>query len=197
MKVLLAFVVIQILLAIGVLVVKIVFGYIGFTGTTPLVIDQTSCTGYYYLLSKYEGSQKYIMMISLIGVAVCILLSVIILIIVSKAVHQSKKLPSNTYTVISPTLTISTLYQIIGPKTRALLYILQSISLLGVIAVLGYYLPFFINMKRYGCSWSDANTSTNILVVCAIAAALFVVAWIVWIIIVVINIKNRSDEVYQ
>lgn len=185
--------VIQILFAIGVLVVKIVFGYIGFNGNAPLVVDQANC-GNYSALFKYESSQKYIMMISLVMVAVCILFSIIILIIVSKAVHQSKKLPAESYTVSSPSLTISTLYRVVGPKTRAFLYILQSICMLGAITVLGYYLAYFIQMKKYSCSWTnDADTSTKILVVWAIAAALFVVGWIVWIIIVSINIQNRSD----
>lgn len=146
-------------------------------------------------MAKYEANQLYIMKISLIMIAVCIALSLVELGIVSKAVHESKKTASPLQTN-SPSLTLIFLYLIIGHRTRALLYILQSICLLTSIVVLGYYLTFFIQALTNSCSWTSADTSIRVLILWVLCAALFVAAWVVWVIVVLINVKNRADVVY-
>lgn len=71
-------------------------------------------------------------------------------------------------------------------------------ALLGLIIVLGYYLTYFIKFQIGSCGWIDTTTNTNlainfkIIIIWAIAAAAFIFAWAVWIIIAVINIKNRD-----
>lgn len=186
---LLVFLILQILLCIGVLVVKIIFNYIGFNEAAALVVDQTTCTDY-LTVSNYELKQLYIMKISLVMICVALFCSILSLVVVSVLMHRSRQLSSE----LTSTLELVTLYKICGPKTRALLYILQSISLLGIIVVLGYYLTYFINFQLKSCPWVNPDdTNTKIIVVCALAAAAFIFGWIVWIIIVMINLKNRNE----
>lgn len=85
---------------------------------------------------------------------------------------------------------MATLYRIISHKTRVAMYILQSLVLLCAIVVLGYYLSYFINAPSSTCTWSTYD-NTHILVIWILSAVLFLVGWFVWLIIVIINIKNN------
>lgn len=130
-------------------------------------------------------------------IAVCVLLTIILLILTIKYMYSSKKLPSSYYgDSDEKTLTLASLYHIIGPKMRALMYILQSICLLTATVVLGYYLIYYLNFELKQCKWVDANITTYNIIVWAISAAVFVFGWVVWVIIVLINIRNRADEAY-
>ena len=84
-------VILQTVFAIGVLVVKIVFNFIGFNEAAALVVDQPNCVDYANVVS-YEFKQLYIMKISLVMACVCILVSIIEIVIISILVHRSKRL---------------------------------------------------------------------------------------------------------
>lgn len=76
---------------------------------------------------------------------------------------------------------------------RAFLYILQSICVLTEIVVLGYYLTYFIQVLKNSCTWNAEDTSTKIMVLWIISAALLLMGCIAWIIITMINLRNRAD----
>lgn len=62
--------------------------------------------------------------------------------------------------------------------------------------VLGYYLIVYLQFNNNSCQFTNnTDTMLHILIVWVIAVVGFIIGWIVWIIIVVINIKNRLDYV--
>lgn len=128
--------------------------------------------------------------------AVCILLTIILIIITSRAIHLSKKLPREVYELGQKSLILSSLYHIVSARVRAFMYILQSICVLNAIVTLGYYLSYYLNLSGDTCGWISFNKD-NLLILWIIAAVLFLFAWVSWIIIVLINIKNNRDEVYK
>lgn len=124
--------------------------------------------------------------------ATCILLTIILLIITSRALHLSKKLPLEVYELGQKSLIISSLYHIVSARVRAFMYLLQSICVLNAIVTLGYYLSYYINLPEDTCGWISFNKD-NLLILWIIAAVVFIFAWVNWIIIVLLNIKNNRD----
>ena len=96
LKLLIAFLTIQLILAIGVLVVKIIFGFIGWDYKTVLTVDQNNCANY-LTLQKYETMHIIIIQISLVAISATILFTIILLAIAIKYATESRRLPLTYY----------------------------------------------------------------------------------------------------
>jgi|688.fasta_scaffold537594_1 hypothetical protein len=72
---------------------------------------------------------------------------------------------------------------------------LQSINILSLLLVFGYYLVYYLQFTINSCQWNDNyNIMLHIMVIGGLAGITFIVGWVVWVIIVVINMKNRWED---
>jgi cytochrome bd-type quinol oxidase subunit 2 len=155
--------------AIALIVMLGVYDYVGFTGTIP--ISLSTCTSNYFSLkygSFLTNMVEATFVISLFAVLIASILFIILLMWVVAICKGS--LPNES----------------ISLNSKIILYILSSLLVLSAIIPFGYHLSYAIELNNCTGS-SNSNQLIGLLIV---ALALFILALLLWILLIVAYCRN-------